>query len=87
MNRRSIENLINTTPYKVEEEVIYKNFDHIESGIMESISRGKCTDSPIFDQKFKKGYKIKASFDTVISRDAKDFSHLPYTSNVLKQYD
>ena len=67
--------------YKIGEEIIYKNSDHVEPGIIESIRTNKDTQSPIIDIKFKGGRRVEASIDTVMSRDETDLSNIPYTSN------
>ena len=63
--------------YDCGEEVIYKNTDHIEKGVIEKVDIDKKTKDFIYDIEFRDDRKITTSRDHVMAVDETDVSILP----------
>ena len=73
-------NMIHNIPYTIGEEIIYKNCDHVEKGVIEAIKSNPETKAPIFEIKFRGGRRIESKMDTLAALDDSDITNLPYTS-------
>ena len=63
--------------YGCGEEVIYKNEDHVEKGIIEKVIHDADKNAMIYDVKFRDDRKIKAMEDNLLAADETDVSILP----------
>ena len=63
--------------YKCGEEVLYKNQDHVEKGVIEKIVFDEVTKKINYDVKFRDDRKITAHEDNILSNDETDVSLLP----------
>ena len=84
--RTVVKNPINDIPYKIGEEVLYKNNDHVEKGVIERICLDKQLQDYKFDIKFKGGQKVITSRDSIMALDETDVSQIPYTSEEFLQH-
>ena len=84
--RTVVKNPINNIPYKIGEEVLYKNNDHVEKGVIECICLDKQLQDYKFDIKFKGGQKVITSRDSIMALDETDVSQIPYTSEEFLQH-
>ena len=76
-----IKNPINDIPYKIGEQIVYKNCDHVEKGIIEAIKCDKTSNAPLLEIKFKDGRKVDSAIDTIMATDENDVGQLPYSTN------
>ena len=63
-------------PYKVGEEVLHKNVDHLEPGVIEKIEKDNEKNAPIFNIKFKDDYQVEAQMDQISTSDETDIGKI-----------
>ena len=71
----------NPNIYNVGEEVLYKNVDHVETGIVEKVQIDKNTNSPVFKIKFRDNRNAVAQADMLQSNDETDLANIPIKPN------
>ena len=84
--RTVVTNPIHDIPYKIGEEVLYKNNDHVEKGVIENICIDKQLNDYKINVKFRGGRKIDANRDNIMALDETDVSQVPYTSQEFLQH-
>ena len=55
---------LNRVPYQYGEEVLYKNAEHVEKGVIENIKRDIETKKILYDIKFRDDRKLTANEET-----------------------
>ena len=68
-------------PYAIGEEIVYKNNDHIEKGVIEDISIDKDDSQFLAHVKFSGNRKAVAKFDQIMALEETDLATIPYTSS------
>ena len=81
VNKKNKHNIGHIIPYDVGEEIVYKNSDHVEKGVIEAIRYNNKTGAPVVDVKFRGGRRLESALDTISALDETDITNLPYTSN------
>ena len=66
--------------YNIGEEVIYKNNDHIEKGVIENIAIDKEQSKLLAQVKFSGNRKVTANLDQIMSLDETNVATIPSTS-------
>ena len=64
-------------PYKHGEEVIYKNEDHVEKGIIEDVYRDPSTKDILYEIKFRDDRRLKTFKENIMAKGETDVSLLP----------
>ena len=67
-------------PYKIGEEVMYKNNDHIEKGVIEDITLDKERSKIVMGIKFTGNRRVTANLDQIMSSDETDVATIPFTA-------
>ena len=67
-------------PYQIGEEVIYKNNDHIEKGVIKEITVDKEQSKIVANIKFTGNSKVTVNFDQIMSLDETDVTTIPFTA-------
>ena len=63
--------------YDCREEIMYKNEDHLEKGIIEGIQIDNSSNKILYDVKFQDDRKVQALEDNILTSDESDLSILP----------
>ena len=72
--------------YECGEEVLYKNGDHVEKGIIEQIKPSVLNDGPMFDIKFRDDRKITPREENIMTNDETDVSLFPNEASDYVRY-
>lgn len=73
----SPDEILQFVPYDVGEEVLYKNKDHIEKGIIEDISLLDYSNTPSLTVKFHDSRKVQAHPDQISTSEENDVADIP----------
>ena len=67
-------------PYNIGKEVVYKNNDHIEKGVIEDITIDKDQSKFLVHVKFSGNRKVITNFDQIMSHNETDVASIPHTT-------
>ena len=70
-------------PYEVGEEIIYKDGDHVEKGVIEAIKSQPDNNYPLFSIKFSDNREADAQFDQLATNDETDVGQIPISADEL----
>jgi len=71
--------------YECGEEIVYKNGEHIEAGIIESIKVNDKADSILYNITFRDDRKVTANADNILANDETDVSIVPTSTQDFVQ--
>ena len=75
----------NEATYDYGEEVIYKNADHVERGVIQNIAVDGTNKNILYDIKFCDDCRITTNNDHVLATDETDVSILPHNADFVQQ--
>ena len=77
--------ILQSVPYDVGEEVIFKNNDHVEKGIIEEIKLLDYSNTPSLTVKFNDSRKAEAHPDQITSEEENDVANIPVSPQEFLQ--
>ena len=73
------------TLYECGEEILYKNAEHVEKGIIEAINKDDVNNNVLYEIKFRDDRKVTAFQDNIKAPDETDLSVVPNDANDFLQ--
>ena len=70
-------------PYEVGEEIIFKNGDHVEKGVIEEFKQQLDNNYPLFSIQFSDNREAETHFDQRVTNDETDAGQIPITTEEL----